>query len=85
MDSFMISDSSALKVIETANDEEMKELLYAIIKKHEEEFPDYELIVFSLPKYDRMRRETELENLKNFMMKHCNIEQEAIPESCAKK
>ena len=65
------TNNSNQSVFQCKTTEEINEVLSAIAKKQETDFPDYEMIVFSLPKYDRIKREAELERLKEFMMTHC--------------
>ena len=47
MDSFAMSKQNILEYLENASDEQITEILFAIMRRHEESFPDYEMIVFS--------------------------------------
>ena len=70
MDSFAMSKQDILEYLENASVEQITEILLAIMRRQEESFPDYEMIVFSLPRYHRKKREKSLEELKRFLMKH---------------
>ena len=78
MDSFAMSKQDILEYLENASDEQITEILFAIIRKQEESNPDYEMIVFSLPRYHRKKREKCLEELKRFLMRHyCGDERQS--------
>lgn len=59
---------SILHSIANAEEEEIRDILNAIFRKQAELYPDYEMIVFSLPRYDKTERESALDNLKAFLM-----------------
>lgn len=70
MDSFAMSKQDILEYLENASVEQITEILFATMRRQEESFPDYEMIVFSLPRYHRKKREKCLEELKRFQMKY---------------
>lgn len=50
-----------------ANEEEINGLIRALIAWQENRFPEYELVVLSLPKYDQAEREKMLDRFTELM------------------
>ena len=71
MDRFAMSKQNVMEYLENASVEQITEILFAIMRRQEDSFPDYEMIVCSLPRYHGKKREKCLEELKKFLMKHC--------------
>ena len=65
------SKQTIMEYIENAREEQIAEILLAIMRRQEKSFPDHEMVVCSIPRCNRMKREEILEGMKQFLMKHC--------------
>ena len=70
------SISSILKRIESANDSEITEIIKGIIHWQETHYPEYEMVIVSLPKYGKEKRRCEIDRMSDFLKGYTYTEQE---------
>ena len=58
-----------LKFIERTDDQEIQDVIQAVIRRYALAFPDWEVMFLSLPK-DPQKREAQLELTIDFLRKH---------------
>lgn len=62
-----------LKRIEHADDTEITEIIQAIMHWQGKRYPEYELVVVSLSKYDKEKRCQEIDLMADFLKSNRNV------------
>lgn len=69
------SMDSVIKRIESANDSEITEIIKEIIHWQEKHYSEYEMVILSLPKYDKEKRRYEIDRMADFLKGYTYTEQ----------
>lgn len=64
-----------LKRIECADDFEMAEIMRALISRQKMRYPEYEMVIASLPKYDKKKRFEQIDKLAESLKGYTDTKQ----------
>ena len=67
-----------LKRIDCADDFEIEAIIKAVMQWQRNRYPEYELVVVSLHKFDRETRFQEIDSISNFLKKQAYSEEKIV-------